>query len=761
MSFFKKFLFILQRYRAGGYALAGSFIIAFGWGWYHLNKHIVWLFILKVLGLILIIYIFYQLGKLTYIYAVKLFKRHIFWHQEFSLFLDELFFVASLFFIIFFFKKEILSVAYVSLLLPVLFWRIHYYLKRHPEASPWLRVNKSIFILCYFTFLTQVLCQYFAYRYYILDAQVKYFNIVIFRSVAMTSFWLFGFAIASLLYWQIKSYIRYFFILLWSSIFVFAMMLWIVNIGILYYSGLYFSPTALDHLRGGEGVVNNNIAYLLIASLCIIGIIFVFVVRDIIKAHKQTPKRYWYYYNTALIGIALVCILGLSSFKSTPEHLIVKSFYNRYFGKEEIIVLPNELQKKLERFGLFYDLDTFKVSHHETVFSSSTQKLLPDRFLKDRPNIVIVFLESFSARLTSIYNPRFAALTPGMTKMAQDKNVTIFRNYYNASTPTITGTLSQLCSFLPPFGHNEIQNERKLQNHHLLCLPDILKKYGGYEYATYITAVDKEFSHKDGIFTSMGVDKIFGTAELKKYISEPPLSWGYSDHQLFPVTLKFMNEQREQPFLIMLSTVDTHPPFNLAKDEIKYGNGTQPVLNSFHTTDDAFLKFWEDFTHSPFYDNTIVVAVADHAIFPAALTKDLFPEEAGTLSYYDQNLFMMYVPGSVLPKEVTTLSSGLDFTPTLLHILDINTSNSFEGHSIFDDREKYPNIVGMHELGLYINQLVDKQKRKIDYDVPDNLECSFYETVSSTQPLTMCEFLHFYRWKRQMFERGRLWENLH
>jgi len=231
-----------------------------------------------------------------------------------------------------------------------------------------------------------------------------------------------------------------------------------------------------------------------------------------------------------------------------------------------------------------------------------------------------------------------------------------------------------------------------------------------------VTAVDKEFAHKDGIFTSMSVDKIFGTAELKKYIPGAPLSWGYSDHQMFPAVWNFM-QTAPQPFLMMLATVDTHPPFNLAKDAVNYGDGKQPVLNSFHTTDDAFRIFWNQFKQSQFYNNTIVITVADHAIFPGALTNDIatwpgHSDKESMKTYYDQNFFMMYVPDSVLPKKIETFSSGLDEMPTLLQMFKINTPNSFEGHSVFDDRSLYPNLLGMHELGLYINQVEPNGKRK-------------------------------------------------
>jgi phosphoglycerol transferase MdoB-like AlkP superfamily enzyme len=178
----------------------------------------------------------------------------------------------------------------------------------------------------------------------------------------------------------------------------------------------------------------------------------------------------------------------------------------------------------------------------------------------------------------------------------------------------------------------------------------------------------------------------------------------------------------------------------------------------FHTTDDAFLKFWQKFKISKFYQNTIVIAVADHAIFPGALTKDLFPEKAKELTYYDENFFVAYIPDNVLPKKISTYSSGIDFAPTLLQILNINVENSFEGHSIFDDRSRYPNVLGMHELGLYINQVDINGNRNILYGIPSEINCPSNYSSSSSSLFSLCDYLHFYEWKRQIFEQGRFWK---
>ena len=55
-------------------------------------------------------------------------------------------------------------------------------------------------------------------------------------------------------------------------------------------------------------------------------------------------------------------------------------------------------------------------------------------------------------------------LTPNFDKMAADPDTTVFKNVYNASTPTITGTLAELCSYLPPTGHEEIHKKKAYAN---------------------------------------------------------------------------------------------------------------------------------------------------------------------------------------------------------------------------------------------------------------------------------------------------------
>ncbi|MDD2757983.1 MAG: sulfatase-like hydrolase/transferase [Patescibacteria group bacterium] len=735
-------------------APAASIIIASGWQWYHFPRHPRVRFIIVWLAVWLAIWLVWFIAKKVYRYLVIRFGRHAYWSNEFFNFLNEFFFIASLFFLIFFSRSEIISLLWFGAVLGLLFWRLDYYLGQHPATQNWRVVARSQFVLSVFIFITSAVFQYFAYKYYILDSNVKFFNIVLFRSFALTMFWLGGFALASFLYLRLKNRWRHLFWIFWLTAFVLALLVSFANASIIYNSGLYLSPVMLEHAEGGGFFIFWKSAVVSAALFLATGVAFVLIFKKFLASHRLTGARYWYFFDAAIIGLAVLSFFAVASLRNTPEAAIIKSFYSYFKGAEKNVELSPVVREKLKRFGLNYNADNFYINQKEKIYQSD-KKLLPDKLLAEPPNIIIVFLESFSSRLTEVYNPRLAGLTPGLKAMAEDSSTTIFHHVYNPSTPTVTGLMAELCSFLPPTGHNEIEMEKHLQNLHLFCLPEALNE-AGWRDNFYMTAVDKDYANKDTILASMGVKEFWGTDELAKKISGEPLAWGYSDHQMFPVFFDELSK-RAQPFLMMLSTVDTHPPFDLVKDEIKYEAGKNRLLNTIYTTDNAFKKFWEQFKASEFANNTIVVAIADHAVFPAAYTKDYFPAETGKMNFYDELAFMMYVPGNILPKDVDTYASAMDFAPTILQLLGLNGPNTFEGHSIFDDRDQYPDLLGMHEFGLWINEDVSGTRR-MSYSLPADLNCDA-ENISAdpATPLTLCEYFNYFQWKRQMFEEGRLW----
>lgn len=735
---------ILKKIVPGLYSIAGPFIIAYCWNWYHLaglqRQTELWWLTLLYAGPIFFIFFFF---KGLFRFLVIKFKWHTFWVDEFVIYLDELFFLGALSFPVLFSKTELFSLFYIFVVLFFIFLRLDNILGKHREDLSWRKVNRLVFLMAGFIFALTAAFQFIAYTYYIFDSNAKYHNIVLFRSFSLTVFWLGSFSLASLFYFYLKKK-KQLFLFFWLILFLTFLFLDLVNTGIVSTSGLYLSPVIFGHLSL-TGLKIFTFPITVSFGIYFLLLFFSFLIfKKVIKAHDETTKRHWLFYNFALLSVAVAAIFSISSFWNTPQATTFKNFFDRHLVKE--IILSEEILKKLENFGLFYKTNEFFVMRKQQSVEENLNLKI------EKPNIVLVYLESFSARLTGPYDKNYKSVTPNLNDFTSHKNTTLFKKVYNASTPTITGLISSLCSFLPPTGHQEIEREKMLKRQYLTCLPEILLN-NDYRETSFITAVDKEFANKNTILQSMGVKEVYGTMELKKRIKEPPKSWGYSDQQLFPFIFELMQE-KEQPFLLGYATVDTHPPFNLPQDLVVFGDGSGWVLNAFHTTDYAFGTFWQKFKNSDFAENTILVLMADHAIFPAALEKKHFPDFGGQTTFYDELFFGVYIPENILPPEIEIYGSGVDLAPTILHLLNLKTPESFEGHSLLGGRKKYPNLIGMHEFGLYLNQETFDKSRQEDFAMPSDVKC---EEKTSSDLLTMCELKQYYDWKRQMMLQGRLW----
>ena len=81
------------------------------------------------------------------------------------------------------------------------------------------------------------------------------------------------------------------------------------------------------------------------------------------------------------------------------------------------------------------------------------------------------------------------------------------------------------------------------------------------------------------------------------------------------------------------------------------------------------------------------------------------------------------------------------------------------GHSIFDDRISYPNLLATHEDHFYINQQVGDQ-RSIDHFELKNLQwqndCDGNK-IEVNGPLTKCEFLTWFNWHKAILANNLIW----
>lgn len=115
--------------------------------------------------------------------------------------------------------------------------------------------------------------------------------------------------------------------------------------------------------------------------------------------------------------MVLSLITFITQFKvirHTPEFIIAKFFYDYWRGVSSDTELNPIVKKKLERFGLFYNSDQFYVIGNDNFTKKEFQ--INNSIQNQKPNIIYIALESFSCRLSDVYNSDLPNITPNLKK---------------------------------------------------------------------------------------------------------------------------------------------------------------------------------------------------------------------------------------------------------------------------------------------------------------------------------------------------------
>ena len=350
------------------------------------------------------------------------------------------------------------------------------------------------------------------------------------------------------------------------------------------------------------------------------------------------------------------------------------------------------------------------------------EKLPFDKIGTNKPNVIIFFIESLSARLLSPYKAVRIGLTPNFADFA--KNSMIVEGYFNHTTPTAPGLLGQNCSFYPLFTHEDMDYKgNPLDKLKLKCMPQYIAEYG---YNTYY------MSHSRAYYANINNNlKIYGYQKrylwkdfLHHFLPKEEMILGESgpsDHQMMRGLTEFLKRgEGKEPFLLGLSTVESHVGRKTNSiDGIKYGDGKSSTLNLIHNVDDAFGKFWSYFKTSKYAKNTIIIITGDHTLFPNSDYKKVAGDD-WVSSIYDYLSLIIYDPTHKLPHHYSTNANSVDMAPTLLHLLGVpNQKNNFIGRSIFDKWE-YNNSFGItvyHDMNYYSNmdgRVINKKYRHME-----------------------------------------------
>lgn len=305
--------------------------------------------------------------------------------------------------------------------------------------------------------------------------------------------------------------------------------------------------------------------------------------------------------------------------------------------------------------------------------------------IKNDYNIVIIMIESFSAKyLDALANNNFK-VTPTLDKLAQDGQ--LYTNFYANGQRSQEGITTIYTGLTQPVGFENLGEGLELYNPSYLG--DIAHKNG---YSTLAMQSSNRGSFRvDELSALAGFSEYYGAEDIIKTGEELGLpSYGAWDGNGFRFLLSKLKTIKE-PFVSFFFTASTHSPFYSPGKEwekyphdIKSENG---YLNTLNYVDSQIKEFMEASKKEPWFDKTIFIFTADHS----NQTKLNALKEIKTSNVYLDELhipLIIYAPKIIKPKKSHMVSSHNDIIPTIIDILGWKTPFTTIGNSLFDNSVK-------------------------------------------------------------------------
>ncbi len=314
------------------------------------------------------------------------------------------------------------------------------------------------------------------------------------------------------------------------------------------------------------------------------------------------------------------------------------------------------------------------VLRRDTDFRNSVT-LLSTGHSKRPPNVVLVIMESFSARFVGACGSK-PDYTPGFDKIASEG--ILFDHAFSGGTHTHQGVFCSMLSF-PNLPGYEYLMENMVANQPFLTLPAILKAQG---YQTmFLYNGNLSWDNMYGFFRKQGIDRFVGTSDYVNPVHRDRV-WGVTDQDVFDrANEEFEAAGGRGPFFGVVLTLSNHAPFDLP-EPLPFAHTTgmgelNKRIDGVRYADWAVGRFMERAKQLDYCANTLFVFVGDHGF---GVEPKL--SEANLLFHHVPLLFyspLMSKAGTV----VTDPASQLDIVPTVLALLGSSASHSSWGRNLF------------------------------------------------------------------------------
>ncbi|WP_343685881.1 LTA synthase family protein [Chryseobacterium gleum] len=417
----------------------------------------------------------------------------------------------------------------------------------------------------------------------------------------------------------------------------------------------------------------------------ILMILWVFLYKRV-KVEDTKPLKLLPYFITSIITLCITAVLVVGGIRGDFKHS------TRPINMVDATrFVTNPLQGNMVLNSTFSFLRTLNTNNFKEVHFVSEKDIeeyvqpykVYDRKVKNRPNIVIFIVESFSREYSGAFNKDknikdYVSYTPFMDSLATQS--LIFPNTFANGRQSIHGMSSVLAgipSLTDAFTGSPYSNQ-KIQSIVSVC-NDL-----GYDTSFYHGAPNGSMGFL-GFGNILGFKHYFGKTEYN-HDEDFDGMWAVWDEPFLQYFAK--NVGKKQPFMTTVFTASSHHPFKIPeKYNGKFKKGKIEMHEPIQYTDYAIKKYFETAKKQPWFNNTIFVFTGDHTnqVYYAEYEKAM-NRYAVPLIFYSPN------PEYQLKGVSQEIAQQADIYPTLADLIGYNKPIRSWGRSLVSDK-KYPFIV--------------------------------------------------------------------
>jgi len=390
-----------------------------------------------------------------------------------------------------------------------------------------------------------------------------------------------------------------------------------------------------------------------------------------------------------------------------------------------------------------------------------------------RPNVIVLFLESWSGIYTDTKSANGRAYTPIYDAHRRD-GLTV-DHFYASSIQSSRGRFATLCSLIPLYRGKEFE---ALADADLHCLPQVLAD-SGYETFLYSASDEPDFEHSTDFFDHIGFEDVRFQDPTERGVDPDVWGAGLQDdvyyRKLFAALDDKLAEDPSSPIFTVAINASNHYPFDKNPAHVPDPEGTtkyaRNYLASLRASDAWLATFFEELDKRPALRDAIVVLVGDHS-FPA----DEHGSHFNGLGAHEESFrtaFSLRWRGHVASTVITgQAASQLDIAPTIIDLLQLRETSHFVGRSLFKGNE--PTAVpmvqpydGVHLAAVlypYKLEVHDSSRQRHLYDLsedPDEERDLYGSPLLSDQTAMLEQTIARIRESQAVLRAKRVWPGSH